>query len=88
VGARPVVVATGPDSTLVAYDRRVDGEVLSFRTADGTHLSAGGSRWRTLTGEAISGPHEGTNLQQANDRSPMFWFAWAEFNPDTEIYRN
>jgi len=29
---------------------------------------------------------EGTTLERANDRSEMFWFAWAEFFPDSEIY--
>jgi hypothetical protein len=86
VGDRPVVVGVGPDSTLVAYDRRVDGSTLEFERADDRHLRAGGSRWRTLTGNAVSGPFEGSSLQQANDRSPMFWFAWADFNPETSIY--
>nr|WP_241430533.1 DUF3179 domain-containing (seleno)protein [Haloferax alexandrinus] len=49
-------------------------------------LVAAGSRWDLLTGRALDGPHEGAVLTRANDRSPMFWFAWADFNPETEIY--
>jgi hypothetical protein len=81
-------VATGPDGTLVAYDRRVDGRTLTFSAGDGDHLRAGGSRWRVLTGDAVDGPFEGATLSRANERSPMFWFAWAEFHPDTALYED
>lgn len=87
VGGLPVVVAATTGGTLVAYDRRVDGSALSFDRESGTDvLAAGGSRWNLLTGRATDGPHAGTTLTRANDRSPMFWFAWAEFFPDTAIY--
>ena len=84
VGDLPVAVATADDS-LFAYVRRVDGETLEF-ARDGDALTAGGSRWAVVSGEAIDGPHEGTVLERANDRSEMFWFAWADFFPDSEIY--
>jgi len=85
VGDRPVVVATTPSETLVAYVRRVDGETLEF-SLDGDVLKAGGSRWKLISGKALDGPHEGKQLERANDRSQMFWFAWVDFFPDTEIF--
>ncbi|AFK19378.2 DUF3179 domain-containing protein [Haloferax mediterranei ATCC 33500] len=85
VGELPVVVASSTDGTLVAYVRRIDGSVAEFER-DGSALVAAGSRWDLLTGRALDGSHEGATLTRANDRSPMFWFAWADFNPDTEIY--
>jgi len=39
-----------------------------------------------LSGRALDGPHEGRRLTPANARSPMFWFAWVEFFPDSGIY--
>jgi hypothetical protein len=84
VGDLPVVVAAA-DNTLYAYVRRVDGETLTF-SRDGDALAAGGSRWTVASGRAVDGPHEGTTLSRANDRSAMFWFAWADFFPETEIY--
>jgi hypothetical protein len=86
VGDLPVVVTTTPAGSLVAYDRRVGGETLSFQAAGGEHLRADGSRWKRTTGVAVEGPNEGTELARANDRSPMFWFAWVDFHEDTEIY--
>ncbi|WP_367995943.1 DUF3179 domain-containing protein [Haloferax volcanii] len=85
VGDLSVVVAASAGGSLVAYVRRVDGETVEF-DRDGSVLVAAGSRWDLLTGRALDGPHEGAVLTRANDRSPMFWFAWADFNPETEIH--
>ncbi|ELZ98812.1 hypothetical protein C440_00610 [Haloferax mucosum ATCC BAA-1512] len=85
VGGLPVVVTASSDGTLVAYVRRIHGTAVAFER-DGNALLAAGSRWDLLTGRALDGPHDGTTLTRANDRSPMFWFAWADFNPGTEIY--
>ncbi len=84
VGDLPVAVATSGDS-LVAYDRRVDGQTLPVER-DGDELLAGDSRWNVVSGRALDGPYEGQQLRQANARSPMFWFAWADFYPDTTIF--
>ena len=86
VGGLPVVVTTTADGTPVAWVREVDGEVLSFGQGDDSHLRAGGSRWRRSTGLAVDGPHEGTQLAQANAVSPLFWFAWLDIHPDSELY--
>jgi hypothetical protein len=92
VGGEPVVVAAVPgtdnfvDGVLGAYGRRVDGEVLRFRPAEGPFMRAGGSRWRVSTGEAVDGPHAGRRLDQASHASQLFWFAWLEFYPDTTVY--
>lgn len=85
VGRLPVVV-TVAESSPMAYVREVDGSVLGFEVTDDRHLAAGGSRWRRSTGVAVDGPHEGTRLEQANDVSPLFWFGWLDFHPDSELY--
>lgn len=85
VGDLPVVVAATNSGSLVAYVRRVDGTVLTFER-DGDALVADGSRWSLVTGTALDGPHEGVRLARANDRSQLFWFAWADFHPGTDIY--
>jgi hypothetical protein len=100
VGDLPVVVSASVNGTLVAYDRRVAGETLSFErdpetaSEDGLGdedatpvLRAGDSAWGLLTGEGRSGPLADTPLRRANDRSQLFWFAWADFHPETELWR-
>lgn len=86
VGDLPVVVAAGPDDSMAAYDRRVAGDVLRFEPADAAHMRGGGSRWERVTGRAVSGPHEDTRLQRVGVNTPMFWFAWLNFHPDTTVY--
>lgn len=86
VGELPVVVATGPDGSLVAYDRRVQGEILQFRRTDDPSMRAGESRWLIDRGLAVDGPFEGVQLRLANDLPPLFRFAWADFHPRTRIY--
>jgi hypothetical protein len=86
VGDRPVVVATAPGRTLVAYDRRIDGRPRRFAAAGETFLRASGSRWRRTTGVAVDGPHAGVRLTRANDLPPLFWLGWSKFNPETSVY--
>ncbi|MFC7227013.1 DUF3179 domain-containing protein [Salinirubellus salinus] len=85
VGDLPVVVAATAEGTLVAYERTVDGEPLTFER-EGAFLVGGGSRWRVVGGRAVDGPHEGRRLAQANEVSPEFFFAWLDFHPETEVY--
>lgn len=86
VGETPVVVAFQRGSA-VAYDRRVDGEALTFERADGDHLVGAGSRWSVSRGVAVDGPYEGTSLRQVNTHPPLFFFAWRSFHPETRVWR-
>lgn len=85
VGETPVVVAA-TDETLVAYDRRVGWRSRTFRRAGPNYLRAADSRWSIATGEAVDGPHRGSRLREATSASAMFWFAWVQFNPDSEVW--
>lgn len=80
------MVAVAPDGTLVAYDRRIGGRPRSFSVADDRHVRAAESRWELTTGRAVDGPHEGSSLERANGRPPMFWVGWSNFNPDSDLY--
>lgn len=85
VGGRPVVVTAASEDSMLAYDRRVDGETRTFTDA-GDSLAAGGSQWRRLSGRAIDGPHEGTTLAPAPAHGPLFFAAWLQFYPETTVY--
>lgn len=86
VAGLPVVAVGAGDGTLAVYDRRVDGSTLSFQPGDDRTVVADGSAFDIRTGAATSGPLAGARLDQVNDRSPMFWFAWADFHPNTAVY--
>lgn len=86
VDGLPVVATVGADGTLAAYVRTVDGGPRRFEPAGATHLRAAGSRWHRTTGAAVDGPHRGRSLERANQVTPLFWFAWLQFHPDSELY--
>ncbi len=101
VGAQPVAVlwAAGSSSPLETddvttgrdvgatgvFDPRVDGQRLTFRPAGRTAFTdrQTGSRW-TLAGVAVDGPLRGRRLTRLPHQD-AFWFAWAAFQPDTEL---
>jgi len=67
------------------FERKLDEKILTFSADDGVIKDdQTGSLWNVF-GTAISGEFEGSQLQQLN-AFPYFWFAWAAFYPDTEIY--
>jgi hypothetical protein len=74
----------------MAFDRRVNGQLLTFSVDDPTTLTLTdaetGSTW-SATGEAIAGPLLGEKLAQIADAYVVFWFAWSIFHSNTEIFQ-
>lgn len=68
------------------YQSRFDGKVLRFAAnEDGSFTDdETGSTWNAF-GEAIAGELAGSQLNWVH-AFPHFWFAWAAFHPDTEVY--
>lgn len=70
----------------VAFDPVAGGQELTFSVQNGEFVDdQTGSTWR-LDGLAVSGPMEGERLQQRAEPYVAFWFAWAFFQPDTQIW--
>ena len=71
------------------FKREIDGEPLTFalnpddETEETFVDDQTGSVWN-IFGTALSGPFAGTQLE-AMIKTDHFWFAWAAFQPDTEI---
>ena len=64
----------------------VDGQRLTFEVVDGTRRDIEtGSVWN-FTGTAVSGPLEGAELGTIPEAYVAFWFAWAQFQPDTDVW--
>lgn len=69
------------------YQSSVDGTVLHFsaNNDDGSFTDEEtGSTWNAF-GEAIDGELAGSQLNWVH-AFPHFWFAWAAFHPETEVY--
>ena len=81
------VTASGVDvGAALAFDRRFDGEALEFAPADGGRFTDDrtGSVWNVL-GQAVDGELAGTRLDPVTHTNE-FWFAWAAFHPDGEVF--
>ena len=95
IDGEPVVVYyESQTSTAIAYSRRVGGETLEFslevddEEGGATRrwmVDSSGSRWLPLNGQAWSGDLQGTRLEPVHAVN-VFWFAWSDFYPETEIY--
>ncbi len=89
IGSTPYAVVSRAEwNTAQAFDRRVNGETLTF-TMTATQPftmtdNETGSEWDSR-GEAISGPLVGQQLALVADSYVAFWFAWSLFYPDIVV---
>lgn len=89
VGLDDVLVTyEGFSRTARAFDRVVNGQLLTFSVADtaGQLLADAetGSRWN-LKGEAVAGPLTGSMLNPVANSYTLFWFAWSVYHPNTLV---
>ena len=80
--------------TALAFDRKpgdvpltfsIEGDAAGARTILVDEQT--GSRWTAFTGAAIDGELNGTRLERIPSHL-SFWFAWSDWNPQTEIFAN
>ncbi len=89
VGSLPVALVYSPAAEMfTAFARTAGGRVLRFRRDSTDPLvlvdEETGSRWNAY-GECLSGELKGARLNAVTPL-PSFWFSWAEFFPQTELY--
>ena len=90
-GLSVVIAFDAPSELAIPFDRTLEsGEVLTFNLAEGDGFpfqirdQQTGSVWN-LDGLAVSGPLAGERLRPIPTFT-SFWFAWASFNPGTELF--
>lgn len=87
----PVVVYFEPDTaTALAFAREVDGQVLDFELIEKNGREwlqdeQTGTLWVPFTGQAVNGELAGKGLKRLNAVN-VFWFAWSDFYPNTEVW--
>jgi len=89
VGASPVlIIYDSSTDTVTAFSRLVKGRTLEFKPGGKGEVTdpATGSAWNS-EGLCVRGALKGHHL---NRLTPLlsFWFAWAEFHPDTSVYKS
>jgi Protein of unknown function (DUF3179) len=102
VGGEPVLVVWKPGTVsaldretiessrdvgaAAGFSRRVGDQVLTFEVLDGQLVDREtGTTWNVL-GMGVEGPLAGQELPGVSALD-SFWFDWAAFHPDTEIWR-
>ena len=87
VGGEPVVAFWNSIAQSARiYHARVNGRSLTFEVVDGRRQDVEtGSVWN-FGGEAVAGPLDGERLEPHPQAYHAFWFAWAAFQPDTEVW--
>ena len=87
VGNSFVLVTFTPESkTVRIFSREVNGHSLTFNESGMGRLvdEATSSTWNA-SGLAIEGPMKDTQLERISPL-PSFWFSWAQFYPETEVF--
>lgn len=89
LGGTPILIAAdGAADFIQVFDRTVDGAALTFGpgSADDQFVdNETGSAWK-ITGECLSGAHQGKTLTPVPHYNKIFWYVWSDFNVGTEIY--
>ncbi len=87
LGRRTIVVLWSREAvSAMAYLPEVDGRPVTLEVEDGRIIDVGtGSVW-TVQGHAIEGPLVHDRLAPIPAAYMAYWFAWAAFHPDTEIW--
>ena len=91
-----IAISKSGRSGVVFWDRDAEGALSFFTEVGGADLdfsvggegyvdSSTGSLWR-LDGLAIEGPLAGERLVPVPEAYVAFWFAWADFQPETTIW--
>lgn len=87
IGDTSVLVVSLYSENARAFDRTVDGKILSFEydaDLDKIFDTLTNSEWN-YEGLAVSGDYTGVQLQRIA-YSPGFWFEWVAFHPDTLVF--
>ena len=91
-GMSVVVVFDRSSSTGIMYESRVGDQDLTFEAfgeESGPQAMLRdletGTTWKAFTGVATEGPLIGATLKRAPSHL-SFWFAWKDWNPETELY--
>jgi hypothetical protein len=89
IGDRAVLIASAFDGDYIqVFDRNLDGTTLTFKdaeNAEGFVDEESGSRF-SPDGQCVSGSQQGRHLRAIPHFNKIFWFPWADYFPETEVY--
>ena len=89
-GAATVIYFVPATNTTLAFGAEAGGQELSFQLIEKNGREwlqddQTGTLWVPFTGQAVDGELAGTALERLHAVN-VFWFAWSDFYPGTEIW--
>jgi len=73
------------DLAVRAFESDVNGQRLTFEFKDGQFIDRETKSIWNEHGQAVDGPLRGTIMNRGRGHK-AFWFAWADFHPETEVF--
>ncbi len=85
-GMNLLVYRNKETNSIMAYDRQIDGHVIEFNSSkDFATDNITNTTWDLENGIGIKGNMKGKLLRPVSFIT-VYWFVWADYYPDTEIY--
>lgn len=85
IAEKPILVTSMYEHNARAFERTVGEQTLEFVYEDEKILDASTRSEWNYYGMAVSGEYVGQSLNRIGF-SPGFWFEWAAFHPETDLY--
>ena len=89
IGDQAVLIASAFDGDYIqVFDRNLDGTTLTFKDAENAEgfVDEESSSRFSPDGQCVSGSHQGRHLRAIPHFNKIFWFPWADYFPETEVY--
>ncbi|MCP4269949.1 MAG: DUF3179 domain-containing protein [Candidatus Brocadiaceae bacterium] len=85
-GLNLLVYRNNDSGTIMVYDRTVDGIVVDFeKSKDCATDKTTNTTWDLESGTGLSGSMKRKKLQPVSFLA-VYWFVWADYFPDTEVF--
>ena len=89
IGGKAILVASAFEGDYIqVFDRELEGTALTFKGAEdgeGFVDDETGLRF-SPNGHCVSGSYQGRHLEAIPHFNKIFWFPWADYFPETEVY--
>lgn len=85
IGDKKLLLFSNSPTMVRIFDRTINGKTLEFEISDDKLIDKNTNSEWNVEGVAVEGSLKGIKLTRLV-HEPGFWFAWAAFYPDTEVY--
>ncbi len=85
IGEKKLLLLSNSPTMVRIFDRTINGKTLEFQISDDKLIDKNTNSEWNVEGVAVEGSLKGSKLTRMV-HEPGFWFSWAAFYPNTELY--